>query len=617
VILREGVVTAANEAFLRTLALPPGGADGQRLEALLPPEAGAVPTPRPGATRSYRTRVAGLPARVDVAAAAPRADGLLLAMGVLTLASDTADTAADRALLELARALAEARAEQDVATAVARVLAVLFPGRDFAVRLFEPRTLALTAFHAQGRLRARARSRLALRREEAERAGVSAETLRAAGVVLVERDEPLFEGCERALSVGLGASGELAGLLSLEYGPGAPGAAEADEPVLRQVASHAALAVRNLRSLDEVLHLKAFLEELVEHAHALIWAVDRSRRITAWNAAVARLTGTPRAEVSGADALAVFAERERPRMADALSRVLAGEPCDLEVALQRRGGGEARAALSLAPVLSAAGDVEGVIATGQDLTLLRSLEAAAEHSERLAAVGRLVAGVVHELNNPLTAVTMYSDALVEKLSRGGGDPGDLEKLRAVKDAGLRIQRLARDLVAYARPTGARTEPVELDGVVDEGLRLAKAALKEAGAVLVREGGPAPVVEANRPSLVQVVLALVTNAAQAVAPGGRVEVAAAAGAGGAVLTVRDDGHGLDADTQARAFEPFFTTRPGLGIGLGLPIVRGIVERHGGEVKIESAPGRGTTVTVTLPVRPPSAPPLDSPTLPRPR
>ena len=230
---------------------------------------------------------------------------------------------------------------------------------------------------------------------------------------------------------------------------------------------------------------------------------------------------------------------------------------------------------------------------------LRAQQTAAEHAERLAGLGRLVAGVVHELNNPLTAVNMYSETLAEKLAQAGHDPGDVEKLRAILEAGRRIQRLARDLVAYAKPQAARTEPVDLAAAVEEAIRLAKPRLKDRSANVERRLDPCAPVEGNRSSLVQVILNLVTNAAYALAQGGRVAVSLTPDGDDVRLVVEDDGAGMTADVAARAFEPFFTTRGGEGIGLGLPIVRGIVERHGGTVSLETAPGAGTKVTVRLP------------------
>jgi signal transduction histidine kinase len=191
---------------------------------------------------------------------------------------------------------------------------------------------------------------------------------------------------------------------------------------------------------------------------------------------------------------------------------------------------------------------------------------------------------------------------VEKLTLAGHDPADLEKLRAIHEAGQRIQRLARDLVAYARPSGSRTEPVDLPGVVDEAARLAKPALKEHRARLETRVEPVAPVEGSRASLVQVVVNLVTNAAQAARDGGTVRVTLGPEGERVLLSVEDDGPGMAADVAARAFEPFFTTRPATGIGLGLPIVQGIVERHGGTVSVETAAGEGTRVRVRLPVKP---------------
>jgi signal transduction histidine kinase len=303
--------------------------------------------------------------------------------------------------------------------------------------------------------------------------------------------------------------------------------------------------------------------------------------------------------------LEVVPADERARVEAALLRGFDGEHVDgFELRIRRAPGGEARVAVNTAPIRGASREVEGVIAIGQDLTRLRSLEAAAEHAERLAGIGRLAAGVVHELNNPLTAVTMYSDALVEKLTLAGHDPVDLEKLRAVREAALRIQRLARDLTAYARPAGSRTEPCDLGGVIDEAVRMAKPALKEANAEVVLRFEPAPAVEGSRASLVQVFVNLLTNAAQAITGrGGTITISLAAQGERVRATVADDGAGMTPEVSARAFEPFFTTRTGRGSGLGLPIVQGIVQRHGGTIALESSPGAGTTATVVLPVRPP--------------
>jgi PAS domain S-box-containing protein len=374
-----------------------------------------------------------------------------------------------------------------------------------------------------------------------------------------------------------------------------------DAPLLYQLANHAALGIRNVRQLEELSALKTYLEDLLEHANALIFVVNRRREVTVWNAALVALTGRPRDRALGEDVFSLVPADERSTLEQVLLRAFAGEAvAAYETRLLRGEGEEVRIAVNTAPIVRAGGGVEGVVAIGQDLTLVRSLQAAAEHAERLAGIGRLVAGVVHELNNPLTAVNMYSDVLVEKLTHAGHDPADLEKLRAIREGGLRIQRLARDLVAYARPAGARVEPVDLAGVLEEAVRLAKPAIKEADAALEQLFEEVPPIEGSRPALVQVFVNLVTNAAQA-SRGGHITLRLEHADGAVRMAVQDDGAGMDAETARRAFEPFFTTRPGVGIGLGLPIVQGIVERHGGKVELETAPGQGTAVTVTLPVK----------------
>ncbi|HSN91917.1 MAG TPA: ATP-binding protein [Anaeromyxobacteraceae bacterium] len=602
-LLVDGVVAEANDAFARALGLSRARLAGRRLEQILPPDQGELPTPRAGAVRSYRTHLDGVPARVDLCAPPAPRGGRHLVSAVLVPQLADADTAASRALLALSRGLAEARTEKELVKALAGALEVLFPGRCFCIRLVDPSTLAATALHARGRLRPQAGVRLSLRTAAARRTGLSEAALAEAGIRLTERDEPLFEGCESATAVPLAVGGALFGILDLEYEPGAPGDPEGDAPLLYQLANHAALGIRNLRSLEDANYLKSYLEDLIEHANALILVVNRHRELIVWNAALVKLTGFSREDVVGDDVLDLVPAEERARFEAVLLDGFdeGGRGDGVELRLKRRSGGEVRVAVNTAPIHGASGATEGVIAIGQDLTRIRSLEAAAEHAERLAGIGRLAAGVVHELNNPLTAVTMYSDALLEKLTFAGHEPADLDKLRAIKESALRIQRLARDLTSYARPTGARTEPCSLPEVIEEAERMAKPALKEGNASVRHRFEEVPEVDANRASLVQVFVNLVTNAAQAMKEGGgTIDIFVASDGERVRAVVADDGTGMPPEVERRLFEPFFTTRTGRGIGLGLPIVQGILRRHGGAIAVATAPDRGTTVTVTLPL-----------------
>jgi signal transduction histidine kinase len=251
--------------------------------------------------------------------------------------------------------------------------------------------------------------------------------------------------------------------------------------------------------------------------------------------------------------------------------------------------------------------VEGVIAIGQDLTALRALEERAEHYQRLAGFGRLAAGIVHELNNPLTSINSYAESLLDKYRHGGLEGPDVEKLRRIREAGERIQRFSRDLITYARPSAEKMERVDLAALLEQAARMCEPALKEAAARVATRFEATPQVMGVKASLVQVFVNLVSNAAQALkGRGGTVTLGLASVGDSVAATVTDDGRGMTPEVKSRIFEPFFTTKPdGHGIGLGLSIVQGIVVRHAGTIGVESVPGEGTTFTVLLPKNPPGA------------
>jgi signal transduction histidine kinase len=251
-------------------------------------------------------------------------------------------------------------------------------------------------------------------------------------------------------------------------------------------------------------------------------------------------------------------------------------------------------------IAQARGDAELEQALGRLFADVASFQ---ERVERFAGLGRLAAGVVHELNNPLTVVTMYTEMMLDEARLGGPLGAEVEKLRAIADAAQRIQRFMRDLTSYARPGSDRRESVDLAEIAEKAERLCKPALKEADATVVNDFRPAGRVAGHKASLEQVVVNLVTNAAEAIRGGGTITVSVAGDGDAVVLEVRDTGCGMAADVAAQCMEPFFTTQPGgKGTGLGLPIAAGIVQRHGGRISLRTEPGRGSTFTVRLPAAP---------------
>jgi signal transduction histidine kinase len=204
-------------------------------------------------------------------------------------------------------------------------------------------------------------------------------------------------------------------------------------------------------------------------------------------------------------------------------------------------------------------------------------------TEKLAGIGRLAAGVAHEINNPLGVILGYA-----KLLRKRVDGAAQEDLRVIEEETLRCKEIVEGLLDLSRPLQAARERVDLRDVCDEVVaRLGEARLLDG--VEVRVGG-AGTVEGHPSKVRQIVANLVRNAAEAAGPGGTVDVAIRDEGGGVAVEVTDDGPGIDANTRGRLFEPFFTTKP-QGTGLGLAVSRALARAHGGEVEAASSSGEG--------------------------
>jgi two-component system NtrC family sensor kinase len=227
---------------------------------------------------------------------------------------------------------------------------------------------------------------------------------------------------------------------------------------------------------------------------------------------------------------------------------------------------------------------------------LQESQAQVLHQEKMAAFGLLAAGIAHEVGNPLTSIS----TLVQMLERRDHDSYTREKLGQVGSQLVRIQAILRELVTFSRPASSQRGRVAIRDVVDEALGLAKY-YKGGKNRLITSNVPdgLPLLIGVRDQLVQVVFNLVLNAIDATGKGGRIDVTAAADGERIILTVQDDGAGIPEDVRPRLFRPYFTTKKH-GTGLGLFVIRKIVEEHGGAVGVESEPGKGTTFRVELPV-----------------
>jgi PAS domain S-box-containing protein len=322
------------------------------------------------------------------------------------------------------------------------------------------------------------------------------------------------------------------------------------------------------------------------------------------SSAFGRITGLDRTELVAKDVLRLAGPSERVRVLSAFVNALRGrEVTPFELRLPKAGGGNARLQFTLAPILDAEGRVAGVIAIGQDRTEVRELEGQVIHAEKLATLGQLAAGIVHEINNPLTSISVYGEYLLSKLTRSGAEHADVKRVERILRSSDRIMSFTRNLLTYARPSKEEAEPISLNDVLREAVDFCEHIIRDAGiSATLDYGEDLPKVNAVPGQLHQVFVNLITNACNA-APdeGGSVRLSSRLlGHDRIHVEVHDNGVGIRAAELTRVFEPFFSTRrKGTGTGLGLSIVKNIVEEHRGTIEIDSEPGRGTTVVVALP------------------
>ncbi|MCP5142039.1 MAG: histidine kinase [Gammaproteobacteria bacterium] len=358
----------------------------------------------------------------------------------------------------------------------------------------------------------------------------------------------------------------------------------------------------------ELDQLRRYHREVLQHLPLGAVAVGAGREVVLWNNAISDISGISRFQALSqpVDTL--------PEPWDGLLGDFLDDADSERVKRQVRIGQQQRwFTLHKASISDEReDDTGGEVILIEDLTGVQTLEAELAHSERLASIGRLAAGVAHEIGNPLTGIS----STAQLMSPDDGPDAIRESADMIVEQSRRIRDIVQTLVNFAHagrtastdrgPDLNAFRPVAMTGCVDEAMRLVSLS-RDAKQIEFRNHVDTGVrVQGDRQRLCQVLVNLLSNAADASQPGDQVEISADADADHWVLRVRDHGHGIPDDIREHIFEPFFTTKdPGQGTGLGLPLAFSIVRDHGGSLSIGDPPvapdgnARGIEFRIRLP------------------
>lgn len=221
-------------------------------------------------------------------------------------------------------------------------------------------------------------------------------------------------------------------------------------------------------------------------------------------------------------------------------------------------------------------------------------------SEKLTSLGKMAAGIAHEINNPLTSILINSHLIAEDL----GDQADLnENLKLIIDETSRCSEIVKGLLEFSKQTAPEKKPADINRLLDDTLFLLKSHVLPSGVEIVRDlAGNLPVMAVDANKMKQVFTNIILNALEAMPHGGTLTIRSQVSEDmrSVKIEFEDTGCGMSREVIAKIFDPFFSTKEAKGTGLGLSVSRGIVELHRGQIDVESEPGKGTTITIKLPV-----------------
>ena len=366
--------------------------------------------------------------------------------------------------------------------------------------------------------------------------------------------------------------------------------------------------IAGIKTMEELLQREADVSSsITETANVPMMALDPEGKLIFFNRAAEEITGYNRVEVAGKSWLETFVpESERELVSANVSlEDHSNRVGNFHCILLTRDGGERFINWNSSVLEDASGRAWGILFIGLDLTDQRILEEHLSQAEKLSSIGQLVAGVAHELNNPLTSILGFAEHLQEEHTL---PDVAVRPLEVICEEARRSAELVRNLLTFARQHKTEKERCDVNSIVNTILDIQRYQFKKCGIVLLRELDPTlPRIQGDPIQIQQVVLNLLNNAFEALKDAeiadrpGIIIARTRAGEAHVIFEVEDNGPGIPEDHRRKLFDPFFTTKPpGKGTGLGLSISYGIVKEHGGNIHFENAPGAGTRFVVELPM-----------------
>src|SRR5882762_4354730 len=369
------------------------------------------------------------------------------------------------------------------------------------------------------------------------------------------------------------------------------------------------LAAEVERRTAEVEAQRRFIEAIIDSLPLSLYAINRDYRVVAWNRnrELGEL-GIPRGSALGKNIFSVLTRQRRDLLQAEFARVFeTGQIERIEHETSTASGEVKHWLISKIPMwIDPNGPVSHVITVGEDITARVEANRAVARAEKIAAIGRLAAGVVHEINNPLATIAACAEALESRVNEGEfKDSAAVDDLREylglIRSEAFRCKTITNGLLDFSRTRPAAHAPVSLGDIISSAIRLL-AHQQRANNInfQIETASDLPLVSGDEGQLQQAIIALGTNAIDAMPVGGQLRIVSSKNGENVCVEVSDNGAGIPAENVAKIFEPFFTTKEvGKGTGLGLAVCYGILTEHGGSLDVQSTVGVGTTFTISLP------------------